>query len=341
MRVAILGTGLIGSSIGLRLKRDGKPGAFEIVGFDRYPEVAVAAQKIGAVDTVVETPREAVQGAAIAIIAVPVLAIRVLLEEIAPVVGPDTVITDTGSTKAEVLRWADEYLPGHPGFVGGHPMAGKTETGPGAASPDLFADARWVIVPTVRSSDEAISEVTALAESMGAKPMIMDAAEHDAYVAAISHMPMLAATALFTMMRASEAWPELSMLAAGGFKDMTRLTATDAAMAYDIAVTNREHAGHWLDRYIAALREMRARLTNTETDEDLFKLIAESEYEYTAYRNGKVGREELSTTSEVSSLSFQEMLTGGWVRDKLDEVTKGSEERVREIEARRRDRRDV
>jgi prephenate dehydrogenase len=220
-------------------------------------------------------------------------------------------------------------------------MAGKTEAGPGAASPDLFMEARWVVVPAVRSSETAIAEVSALAESMGATPMIMDAAEHDAYVAAISHMPMLAATAMFSMVRASEAWPELSLLAAGGFKDMTRLTGTDAAMAFDIAVTNREHASHWIDRYIDALRDLKERLVDVEAEEGLFKLIAQNEFEYSAYRNGKVGREEVSTGAEVPSLSFQEMLTGGWVRDKLEEVTKGSEQRLAETEARRRERREV
>ena len=341
MRVAILGTGLIGSSIGLRLKRDGKPGAFDIVGFDRYADVARAALRTGAVDSLAESPAEAAQGADLIVLAAPVLAIRVLMEEIAPVVSPDAIITDTGSTKAEVMRWADEYFPHHTGFVGGHPMAGKTDTGPAAADPDLFVGARWVIVPNVRSSEDAIAEVTALAESVGASAMVMDAAEHDAYVAAISHMPMLAATALFSMMRASEAWPELSLLAAGGFKDMTRLTATDSAMAFDIAVTNREHAAHWLDRYIAALRDLRTRLMDVDAEDELFKMIAESEYEYTAYRNGKVGREEPKVGGEVSAMSFQEMLTGGWVRDKLDEVTQGSERRVGELDRRRRDRRDV
>ena len=341
MRLAILGTGLMGTSIGLRLKREGQPGAFELVGYDKYYEVAQTALRARAIDRVASTAREAVEGADLVIIAVPVLAIRVLLEEIAPAVRADAVITDTGSTKAEVLRWAAEYFPTHEGFVGGHPMAGKTEAGPRAADADLFVDARWVIVPAVHSSDNAIEQVTALAESMGAKPMIMDAAEHDAYVAAISHMPQLAATALFSMVRASEAWPELSMLAAGGFKDMTRLSATDAAMAFDIAVTNREHATHWLDRYIAALRELRDRVADIDGDQELFKLIAENEYEYTAYRNGKVGREESSGTPSLSPMSFQEMLTGGWVSDKLDEITKGSEERVRENEQRRRDRRDI
>ena len=341
MRLAILGTGLIGASIGQRLKRDGQPGAFDLVGYDKYYEVAQTALRAGAIDRIAASAGEAVEGADLVIIATPVLAIRPLLEEIARAVRPDAVITDTGSTKAEVLRWAAEYLPMHEGFVGGHPMAGKTEAGPRAADPDLFLEARWVIVPAVHASENAIAQVTALAESMGAKPMIMDAAEHDAYVAAISHMPQLAATALFSMVRASEAWPELSLLAAGGFKDMTRLSATDAAMAFDIAVTNREHATHWLDRYIAALRELRERVADVEDDAGLFRLIAENEYEYTAYRNGKIGREETTNAPDLSPMSFQEMLTGGWVSDKLGEITRNSEERMRDRDKERRDRRDM
>jgi len=343
VRVAILGTGLIGSSIGLRLRGDATKGRVEVVGYDRYADVAERAKKVGALDQVMHTPQHAAEGADLIILATPLLAIRKMLEEIAPVVSPQAVITDTGSTKTEVMRWADELLPDHEGFVGGHPMAGKTETGPQAADGKLFDNARWIIVPNTRSSERAINAVLWIAETVGAKSMFMDASEHDAYVAAISHMPMLAATAMFSMERASDAWPELSLLAAGGFRDTTRLAGTDPAMAFDIAVTNREHTIHWLNRYIGALIDLRERVAAPEHEEALFRQIAEASFEYSAFINGKVGREEpTDNAGGVAAFSFQDFLAGGWMKEKLAEVTGGDEaSRSAEFERRKRMRREV
>ena len=343
LRVAILGTGLIGSSLGLRLRRDAAKTKIEIVGYDRYPDVAQRARKVGAIDATAHTPQQAVEGADLIILATPLLAIRKMLEEIAPVVGPDSVIIDTGSTKAEVLRWVDELLPAHEGFVGAHPMAGKTETGPDSADADLFEGARWVIVPTTRTSERATNAALWLAETVGAKSMFMDASEHDAYVAAISHMPMIAATAMFSMERGSDAWPELSLLAAGGFRDTTRLAGTDPAMAFDIAVTNREHTIHWLNRYIGALIDLRERIADPEQEEVLFRQLAEASFEYSAFINGKVGREEASDAqaSAAAAFSFQDFLAGGWMREKLAEVTGDSERRLEEQGRQQRQRREV
>lgn len=342
MRVAILGTGLIGSSIGLRLRRDAGKSKVEVVGYDRYPDVAQAAKKVGAIDAIVHTPQHAVEGADLVILATPLLAIRKMMEEIAPVVSADCVITDTGSTKTEVLRWADELFPGHQGFVGGHPMAGKTITGPDAAEATLFDGARWIVVPNAQASERAINAVLWLAETLGAKSMFMDPSEHDAYVAAISHMPMLAATAMFSMERASDAWPELSLLAAGGFRDTTRLAGTDPAMAFDIAVTNREHTIHWLNRYIGALIDLRERVAAPDQEEALFRQMAEASFEYSAFINGKVGREEpTENAGAAAAFSFQDFLAGGWMKEKLSEVTGDGDSRAADLERQRRMRREV
>lgn len=339
-QIAILGTGLIGSSIGLRLKGQTEH-EFEVIGFDRYHDTARAAQRVGAIDTIASSVRQAVRDADLVVLAAPVLGIRVLLRELAGAVGPATVITDVGSTKADVMRWVDEYLPNHTGFVGGHPMAGKTEVGPTHADANLFEGARWVIVPMVRSAPYAIESVTNLALNMGAAPMLMDAEEHDSYAAAISHMPMLAAMALFSMERASEAWPELSMLAAGGFKDMTRLSMTDAGMANDILVTNRDNTVHWLNRYIGALLEIRDRLSDEEGEEEFFKLLAATEFEYSAYRLGKVGRDESKPIHDSAEFSFQDFIAGAWVRERINQMAKDSDERLREMETRQRREREL
>ena len=336
MRVAILGTGLIGASIGLGLRE--RFGDIHVVGYDRERSAVTEAEKRGAIHERARSAAEAVRGADLVVISVPVLAIRSVLEEIQDDLPAGAVVTDTGSSKAEILRWAREILPEHRGFVAGHPMAGKTEFGPSAAEATLFEGARWVVVPSVSASEEALSLVTGLAETLGARTMVMDAEEHDAYVAAISHLPMMAAIALFSMGRASEAWPEMSLLAAGGFKDMTRLAATDPNMAYDIAITNRDNIAHWLDRYITVLQELRTRLSDPASDDDLFRMIAATEEEYVRYRAGKVGREERDERP-VEDHSFADFFTGSWLRERSMQAMRESEERLRQAQSEARSRR--
>lgn len=340
-RVAILGTGLIGTSIALAVRARGNPDVV-VVGHDKFVDVARKAQQRGALHEVAPTAQEAVRGAGLVILAAPLLAIEKLMEEVGPALAADTVVTDTGSTKAEVLRWAAR-LPHPENFVGSHPMAGKTDFGPDAADAALFDAARWVVVPSVASSERAVNTVLNLVETVGAKPMFMDAAEHDAYAAAVSHMPMMAAVALFSMERASEAWPELSAMAAGGFRDMTRLSGTDPAMAFDIAVTNRENISHWLERFASTLLDLRDRINDVDNEGNLYKILAATEFEHTGFRNGLVGRTEKVSANldEVGAFSFGDFLAGGWVGEKLRQVMKDSEDRLRTIEEHDRTRRNV
>lgn len=339
MRVAILGTGLIGASIGLGLRERVK-GVY-VVGYDRNRQAADVARKRAAVDEVAFSATEAVREADVVVLAVPVLAIRPLLEEIRGVLKPDAVITDTGSSKTEVLRWMREILPGHQGVVAGHPMAGKTEFGPAAAEETLFEGARWVIVPAVEARPEAITVVTNIATTLGAQTMIMDAEEHDAYIAAISHLPMMAAVALFSMGRASEAWPELSLLAAGGFRDMTRLAGTDPDMAYDIAMTNKENIAHWIDRYVVALQELRRRLVDVEGEDEFYRLLAATELDHTAYQMGRTGREQKPVGEKQSAFGVGDYLAGGWIRDKFNEAMTASEDRLRKMDEEERLKRRI
>ncbi len=339
MRVAILGTGLIGASIGLGLRE--RVSGIYVVGYDRNRQAADVARKRKAVDEVLFSATEAVREADVVILAVPVLAVKPLLEEIKSVVRPDTVITDTGSSKAEVMRWAREILPGHAGIVAGHPMAGKTEFGPSAAEETLFDGARWVIIPSVEASPEAITIVTNIATTLGATPMIMDAEEHDAYIAAISHLPMMASMAMFSMGRASEAWPELSVLAAGGFRDMTRLAGTDADMAYDIAMTNRDNIAHWIDRYVVALQELRRRLVDVEGEDDFYRLLSATTMDHDEFKFGKLGREEKTHGDRIEAAGVSDYLAGGWIRDKYNEVMNASEDRLREMDEEERARRRI
>jgi len=340
-QVAILGTGLIGASIGLALKANPDVRDLEVVGYDRENINMRHARKIGAVDRTEGNIANAVRDANLIILSAPVLANHRLLEEIAPFVQSGAVITDTGSTKAATTAVAREHLPPGVSFVGGHPMAGKTEVGPDHADVDLFRGARWIVTAPAWASEASVKTVLSLADAVGATAMLMDPEEHDAYVAAISHLPMVAAHAMFGLARRSEAWPELSLLAAGGFKSSTRLAATDPAMAYDILATNREQTLHWLDRFIEELQEMRERLNDSDR-EALFTEIAQGELDYSAFLLGAVGRkEESGLGSEADQFDFSALLIGQMAKDKISEMTQESEQRIREAELERRLKRDL
>jgi prephenate dehydrogenase len=269
-RIAIIGTGLIGTSIGLNLTAR-QSRSYEVVGADRDRGNARTAKKMGALDREVSNLEEAVRGAGMVIIAVPVLATRQLLQELGKVVEPGTVITDTSSTKADIMRWAAEYLPEHSHFVGGHPMAGREQSGPSAATLDLFQGATWAITPSPRADEDAVSAVLGVVEAMGAIPLYIDPAEHDQYAAAVSHLPLLTSVALFRMVRDSHGWEDASLLAGPGFRDTTRLASGDPTMSRDIMVTNRDAVIHWISRLRTELATIQTALeTNSDALLDLF-----------------------------------------------------------------------
>jgi prephenate dehydrogenase len=166
-RVAILGTGLIGASVGLALKA-ARPQT-QVVGYDASGDNLRRAQSVKAIDRR-GSLRDALADVELAVVSTPVGAMKVLFEEIAPLLPTQALVMDTGSTKAEVLRWAAELLPRGVRFVGGHPMAGKTETGPDAADAKLFQGAVWCLAPLPTTAKDAIDEAVALVESLGAAP---------------------------------------------------------------------------------------------------------------------------------------------------------------------------
>ena len=269
-RIAIIGTGLIGTSIGLNLTaRQNR--TYEVVGADRDRGNARTAKKMGALDREVSSLEEAVKGAGMVIIAVPVLATRQLLQELGKVIEPGTVVTDVSSTKTDIMRWAAEYLPEHSHFVGGHPMAGREKSGPSGATVDLFQNATWAITPSPRADEDAVSAVLGVVEAMGAVPLYIDPAEHDQYAAAVSHLPLLTSVALFRMVRDSHGWEDAALLAGPGFRDTTRLASGDPTMARDIMVTNRDAVIHWIARLRDELNTIQEALeTNSEALLDLF-----------------------------------------------------------------------
>jgi prephenate dehydrogenase len=325
-RIAIIGLGLIGGSIGLALKEAG-PKDVTIVGTARSRETVLRAKRFHAIDETAHSPEEAVQGAKLVIVASPIMTFPLIFDEIAPHLAEGAIVTDVASTKGQVLRWAKEKLPPTAHFVGGHPMAGKETTGIDAAEPALFHDRTWVIVPTVDAPEGAVQSVVGLAQACRAKPVFMDAGEHDAYVAAISHLPLALSSALFSVAFGSAAWPELAQLASSGFRDTTRLASGSPEMAHDIMVSNREHVLHWIDRFQDELSRLRATIATGES-KPLLEAFARAQIERDNYMiNGAPRRDE---GEPIEKVSLGDILLGS----KITGYMKKSQEMIKEMEKR-------
>ena len=327
-RIAIIGLGLIGGSIGLGLK-DAGIADMEIAGVARTRGTVQTAKRIGAIDVDCGTAAEAVAGARLVIIASPIITMQNVFAEIAPALREGAIVTDAASTKGRVMRWAREALPGSVHFVGGHPMAGKETVGIDAAEPGLFRDRPWVVCPSVNAPEHAISTVVALAQTLGARPVFMDADEHDSYVAAISHLPLVASAALFSMASKSAAWPELAQLASSGFRDTTRLASGSPEMAHDIMTTNRDNVLHWIDRMQEELSAFRRTIEEGESKALLERFtrpqVERDEYVATG------GPKRSENNADLPNFSITDFLFGSKMGDmirKQDEVIRNAEKRA-------------
>lgn len=264
-RIAIIGLGLIGGSLGLALKKAKATGT-GIVGFSRRWETIVKAKECGVIDQAARDLASAVAGANLVIIATPVMTIKEVLERISEHLLPECVVTDTGSTKAKIMQWADEYLPPGVSFIGGHPMAGKETSGVDEADADLFRGCVYCLTPAPEASSQAIQAVVRLVETIGAKPLFIDAEEHDNLVAGVSHLPILLSAAFVSATIKSPSWAEMSKLAARGYRDLSRLASGNPGMSRDICLTNQEQIVYWIGRYIEELGEYR-RLIGEDSEE--------------------------------------------------------------------------
>jgi prephenate dehydrogenase len=276
-RVAIVGLGLMGASIGLGLRRwssenvrNGQP-ALEVFGFDSNLDRQGQAKKLGAVDRTEWELRKSVKDADLIVVAAPVLAVREILADVAPLVKDGVAITDVASTKAEVLRWSTEILPSTANFIGGHPMAGKTDSIEGA-DPNIFQGATWCVSPSVTASDEAIRTVLGMINALGAEPFFVDPNEHDAFVAGISHLPAILSAALMNSLSADPSWRDMKSLTAGAFKDMTRLAGGSPTMHRDIVLTNRPSIRRWLNTYVEHLDAV-GQLLDSESEDSEKQLL--------------------------------------------------------------------
>ncbi len=317
-KIAIIGLGLIGTSIGLAI-RGSQLKDVEVVGIDLELSHVSTARKMGAIDRDVRTIPDAVRGADVVIVSVPVLAMKDLFEFIGEFLKPGAVVTDTGSTKNDVIAWAEALLPDGVSFVGGHPMAGKETSGPRDADGAMLNGAVYAICPARNASEEAVRTVVSMVQAMGARPYFVDAAEHDSYVAAISHLPFMLSVALVNATSRSPGWREMARLAAGGFRDVSRLASGDPIMHRDIALTNRDALVHWMDEMIKDLHRLRGMVKEDQAGlEEALVGAWETRARWLLGREG--GEMEMPGDSLKASDQIMGMLLGDTVAKRFREM---------------------
>lgn len=329
-KVAIIGLGLIGGSIGLGLKQwsagNSKNGeaALEVAGFDQNLEHQSRAKKLGAVDRTEWELRKAVSDADLVILATPVLAMKEIMTDIAPLLKSGAVVTDTASTKADIVQWARELLPTTVHFVGGHPMAGKAESIDGAEA-ILFNGATWCICPSVTANDESVRTVLGMVAALGAEAFFVDPVEHDAFVAGISHLPFVVSASIMNALTTDPAWKDMKTLTAGGFRDTTRLASGSPAMHRDIALTNTASIQRWIAAMIGQLEDFQSRL-NSATEEERTAAVEEffttardrrAEWAVQTSREAELlGTTPPEAASEGLGDQMSRMFLGGFMRKK-------------------------
>jgi len=238
-RVTIIGVGLIGGSLGMAII--GRKLALEVVGVDLDEDYLRIAVGTGAIHRGETSPAAGVKDADLVIISTPVGLTGDVLREIAPHLKPGTLVTDVGSTKSRTMQAARKLLPAGREFIGGHPMAGSEQAGVAGADRYLFENAVYILTPTDENSPNNVKKLKTMLEAIGARVIEMDAEEHDLTVAGVSHLPHLLAAALVNTAGALQHdCDKVFMLAAGGFRDVTRIASGHPVMWRDICLTNKD-----------------------------------------------------------------------------------------------------
>lgn len=263
-KITIIGVGLLGGSIGLAVRR--RKLAREVAGFVRREASLKDCEKAGAVDYATTDLLATVSNADLVILCTPLAQMRLLTEQLLPALKRGAIVTDVGSVKADVVREVGSIIQktgAH--FVGSHPMAGGEKMGVLAARADLYANAVCVVTPGKKSSASAVRKLEKFWQSLGARTLRMDAAQHDLLVSRSSHLPHVTAAALVNLVLNPASPKSQAGLCATGFRDTTRIASGSPEMWRDIALANRKNLVHSLDAFAAELKAFQAALKRNDT----------------------------------------------------------------------------
>lgn len=261
-RLAVVGTGLIGTSIAMAATRAGRT----VRGFDADADVLARAAAGRGFEPAADLA-DCVRDAALVFVCTPIPTIAEVAAQ-ALAAAPSAAVTDAGSVKLEVVSAVEAATPHASRFVGGHPMGGSERSGPEAASAAIVDGIAWVFTPTERTDPAAVERLEGFATAVGAEPLRMSPERHDRMVAVVSHLPQVVSTALMGLAATEEAdEPEILLLAAGGFRDLTRLAASNPTLWSGILVSNRDALASAIDLYVERLVALRDLVAAEETEE--------------------------------------------------------------------------
>lgn len=284
-KIVIFGVGLIGGSVALALKK--LPNPPQIIGVGRSDQSLQEALNLGLIDQAVTDIATALENADLVLIAAPVAQTPVILRTIRPHLAAQTVVTDAGSTKSDVMAYAQAELGDQfSQFVGGHPIAGAEKSGPSAAMADLYMGKNVILTPAETTNPQALQKVATLWQQCGALVSNMRPEEHDSVFAAVSHLPHLLAFALVEDLAKRGNAELLFKFAASGFRDFTRIAGSHPEMWRDIALANKQALLQELSSYQRAVSEMTALLESNDA-EGLFALFEHASNARNAWAKSK------------------------------------------------------
>lgn len=274
-KIAILGLGLIGGSLALALQE--KALAEEIIGLDRNEESIQTALEKGAIKWGTTDFIQGVKDADLVILATPVGVIKEVLQQIILYLKPGCIITDVGSTKQKVVEEVEKLLPPQIFFVGGHPMTGSEQSGMKAAKGSIFQGATYLVTPTEKTNQQALIALKELIGCLGCQVIEMSPQEHDLAVASVSHLPHIVAVSLVDLVgRLSIGNANLLNLAAGGFRDTTRVASSHPIMWRDICLTNKEGLLEIIEQFEDVLLETKKIILQEDNEEILLDKLVQA-----------------------------------------------------------------
>ena len=267
-RITIVGLGQVGASMGLALRQAEVASA--VIGHDRERSASDQAKKMGAVERIHWNLVSACEEADLIIVSTPLDGIEDTFQAFGPYLRPDCVVIDTASLKAPVMAWAAEHLPPQVHFIGGDPIPGRGSQGQGGvdtARADLFQGGLFCLMPSPTAGAESVQLASELASILGAKPLFLDAEEHDGLLAAVDHLPVLLALTTMETMISQPAWRELRKVAGPAFEASTDLVSVPSAAQSDLYLLNKSNLLRWIDNYSASLQSIRELLVQDQAEE--------------------------------------------------------------------------
>jgi len=309
--VTIVGTGVIGTSLGLALKQlEDSP---RVLAHDKELSNAQEAVKAGAFDKAEWNLVSACEKADMIILAIPLDGIRPTLKAIAGDLKQGVVITDTCRSKASVLACADELLPDHAHFVGGNPIVNTAASGHKHARVNLFKDRLYCVTPALKADEAAVQLVVDVVNIVGAQPFFLDAVEHDGLMTAVEHLPTALGITLVSTLSNQNSWQEIRKVAGPLFEQITSSVVGETNGMVEDMQANRENLLRWLDSYLLQLNQLRTLLANDDSKESLTEMVDKALVErYNWQVDYEQGRfvDPMLESAKVETAGFMRRLIG-------------------------------